>query len=143
MQVTEYMRREILTKNEKIARLEQELDKQKRAAETHAKTSESASERAELEAQIKYEELDSSMTARLREATEQLAAVTQFQAVKEDMEGEALQLREEVEGMGKALDEGARESDRRFLEGTTKLKKEFEQRLEEMKKRCAAAAVDG
>ena len=135
-QVTEYMRREILAKTTKIGQLENAFETQKKDYEAKLKALKQRLESSEASSQLRFDEMESEYLTKLDAATEDLASVNEFVALRESMDREILTMRDHNAALQRRLDDSEREEQKRLLEATANMKKEFEQKLEEVKKRC-------
>lgn len=133
-EVTEFLRKEILRKNEKIASLEALLEQREIQVE---------SEKAQFikHAETKVNELKTQWGARETELVSQveylqkeLNSLKEFKERQMEIEAEMERLREDNEELRQAQEAKAAELERKFIEQNTKLKKEYEQKLEELKK---------
>mmetsp|Transcript_12897 Transcript_12897/g.15564 ORF Transcript_12897/g.15564 Transcript_12897/m.15564 type:complete len:487 (-) Transcript_12897:254-1714(-) len=133
-EVTEFLRKEILRKNEKIASLEALLEQRELLVEQ---------EKASFirHAETKVNELKAQWGARETELCNQveflqkeLSSLREFKERQLEIEAEMERLREDNEELRQAQEAKAAELERKFIEQNTKMKKEYEQKLEELKK---------
>lgn len=62
--------------------------------------------------------------------------VEQFSREKEELEKDRLRMHAENDALQNKLEETERQQEHNFIQGTMKLKKEYEQKMEELTKRC-------
>ena len=81
------------------------------------------------------------MEAKLRSENEALAAelrgLDAFTRAKTDLEASQLRMRAENDALQAKLERADAEAERKYVCGTMGLKREYDQKVEELKKRCA------
>jgi chromosome segregation ATPase len=133
-EVTEYLRREILAKNERIGELESQL--QQTEVEWEADRQRLLEDKEEAvrllvdEATAREEELQ----ALVVELQGNLENIAEFKQRKEDVETEVVRLRGENEELREELETQSQDLERKYIEQNARLKHEYEQRLDELKK---------
>ncbi|GLI63274.1 hypothetical protein VaNZ11_006179 [Volvox africanus] len=133
-QVTEHLRRELLTKTEKIAALEADLIKlaQDKDAEIAAYKEASDKEKAKIrsDGEARARELQATIDSLQAE----LNNVLEFKERQAEVEEALMRLKEENQVLTEKLEQQRVELDRYYFELNTRMRKEYEQRLEELKK---------
>ncbi|KAG2441078.1 hypothetical protein HXX76_003931 [Chlamydomonas incerta] len=133
-QVTEHLRRELLAKTEAIAALESDLvklaaDKDAEiAAQREAADKDKARIRAEGEAKARE------LQGVIDNLQADLANVLEFKERQAEVEEALMRLKEENQVLTEKLEQQRVELDRYYFELNTRMRKEYEQRLEELKK---------
>ncbi|GLC47469.1 hypothetical protein PLESTB_000133900 [Pleodorina starrii] len=133
-QVTEHLRQQLLAKTEKIAALEGDLVKlaadkdAEMAAYREASDKEKARIRGDGEARAR--ELQATIDALQAD----LANVLEFKERQAEVEEALMRLKEENQVLTEKLEQQRVELDRYYFELNTRMRKEYEQRLEELKK---------
>ena len=140
-EVTEHLRKELLSKTDKIIKLEALLEK---------KDIETEEMKAHLETVHRndMDKLSNDWEERLKEKEKEidglqneLLAIQMFKQTKMQMEEETQNLKHEIERLMKGQDVRVRELERKFIEQTNKQKQEYEKRVEYVK-RNAEADID-
>ncbi|MEW5297752.1 MAG: hypothetical protein WDW36_000936 [Sanguina aurantia] len=133
-EVTEHLRRELMAKAERIAMLEVELDTlgSLQEQEMSAAAAAAAAEQARLVADATARQ--QALQARVTDLEAELSLVHGFRAQQGAVEDGLLRLREENAALSERLEAQRTELERYYLELNTRLRKEYEQRLEELKK---------
>eukprot|EP00873_Tetraselmis_striata_P041509 jgi/Tetstr1/461773/TSEL_006861.t1 len=133
-EVTEYLRREILSKNERIGELEAQLQQTEVDWDSdRTRLLEDKEEAVRLlvdEATAREEELQ----ALVVELQGNLENIADFKQRKDDVENELVRLRAENEELKEELETQSQELERKYIEQNARLKHEYEQRLDELKK---------
>ena len=131
------MRRDIFTKNERVAALQAQLESQAAAAELQLNAQrEELTERARALAAAAGER-EAALTRQVDALTTELSDLEKFSREKEELERSRLRMRAEIDALQTKLEEAEAAEERRYIQGTMTLKKGFEQKYEELKKRCA------
>ena len=133
-EVTEYLRKEIVSKSEAVARLCGELEEARHDAERTLAT-------AREEEKARLAERDSHWKAQLDDAkanverhARELEGLSEFRKRQAEVEGELTTLREENQGLRAQQDAALTQLERKFTEQATRTKKEYEARLAALKK---------
>lgn len=133
-EVTEFLRKEIVSKNAAVAALEGKLEEATRAAER-----DKAAIREEEASRLQERERE--WAARLAESqaegerlNAELERLGDFRARQAEIEGELERLRSENVGMRAASDATVQALERKFAEQATRAKKDYEVRLAALKK---------
>eukprot|EP00798_Chlamydomonas_sp_ICE-L_P001671 gene1671-33065_t len=133
-EVTEHLRRELLLKMEHIAELESEVIKMKDDKEAELERFEALAATREAEQRIRSEAKEADLTAQLEALTAKLSGVHDYQRRQVEVEEEVVRLKEENQGLKEKLEQQRAELERYYLELNTKIRKEYEQKMEELKK---------
>lgn len=133
-EVTEALRRELLTKNEKIGTLENEVStlKEDHEQDVIRLQTEAATREARImgDATAKQKELQ----GKIDSLTTELNNVLEFKSRQHEVEHEVLRLKEENQELKEKLEQQRQDLERYYIELNTKMRKEYEQKLEELKK---------
>eukprot|EP00884_Botryococcus_braunii_P020899 jgi/Botrbrau1/7493/Bobra.0095s0029.1 len=137
-EVTEYLRGEILAKDERIAELQVQLNEAQQREDD--KTEELKKQHAEQEAATRQEA--GAQNARLRkelaEATSQLRAVEEYAQHRESLEAELLSSRAEVSRLQNILEKEMAEAELAHVEQLGRVRKEADARVAEALRRAEA-----
>eukprot|EP00197_Chlamydomonas_leiostraca_P014815 CAMPEP_0202874320 /NCGR_PEP_ID=MMETSP1391-20130828/25171_1 /ASSEMBLY_ACC=CAM_ASM_000867 /TAXON_ID=1034604 /ORGANISM="Chlamydomonas leiostraca, Strain SAG 11-49" /LENGTH=436 /DNA_ID=CAMNT_0049555731 /DNA_START=78 /DNA_END=1384 /DNA_ORIENTATION=+ len=140
-EVTEHLRKELLAKTEKIGELQAEIAKLNEDHADEVKRLEGQAAAREAKAAQEAEARARQLQAQIDQLTASLTSVNEFRMRQTEMEEEMLHLKEENQELREKLDTQRVELERYYLELNTKQRKEWEQRLEELKK-AAEEEVD-
>ncbi|XRB07516.1 flagellar/basal body protein [Pycnococcus provasolii] len=133
-EVTEFLRKEILRKNERIVALEEHLaQREEHFAQELASTKAEAAEKLK-NAQDAWHNQELEFQHEIVGLQRELRSIRDFKERQQEVESEMARLREENEDLRQSQEARAAELERRFIEQNTKQKKEYERRLEELKK---------
>jgi hypothetical protein len=130
------MRREIFTKNEKIVKLETELQNQAAAYELQLNALREEHNDKARQQRLAAQETDDKLRQEVALLSKELQEVEKFVQEKEELERLRLKDRADIEALNTKLQEMEAEQERRYIQGTMALKKGFEQKYEDLKKRC-------
>jgi septal ring factor EnvC (AmiA/AmiB activator) len=130
------MRREIFTKNEKLVKLESELQDQAAAYELQLSVlREEFGDKARKQ-RLSAQETEDKLQKEVDMLGKEIQEVEKFVHEKEELERARLRARADIEALNTKLEEMEAEHERRYIQGTMALKKGFEQKYDELKKRC-------
>ncbi|KAK9829645.1 hypothetical protein WJX72_007066 [[Myrmecia] bisecta] len=139
--VTEYMRREILAKEERLAQLQAHIDTMdQKAAEELAAVKKEAADR-EKKAKADAEHIEKELRAEIMDIKEQLEVVMEYKAKRQQSEEELAKLRVDTAKLRDELKDQAKELERKFMETSNASRKEYEHRIEELR-RLAEEDID-
>lgn len=133
-EVTEHLRRELLQKTERIAELDAEVERMREEKESELERFEELAAMREAEHRIKSEAREAELQAQLDQLTAKLAGVQDYQQRQIEIEEDILRLKEENQKLKEKLEQQRSELERYYLELNTKIRKEYEQKMEELKK---------
>lgn len=133
-EVTEFLRKEILRKNERILALEEHLAEREEAFATELKELQAAAAEKLKTAQDAWHNQELELQQEIVGLNRELRSIRDFKERQMEVEAEMARLREENEDLRQSQEARAAELERRFIEQNTKQKKEYERRLEELKK---------
>lgn len=131
------MRRDIFAKNERIAELQATLASQEATFSAKLDTQKVELEEKLAQQESSAQEAEDKLQGEVDSLTRELADLEAFTRAKEDLERSQLAMRAENDSLKAKLDKAEQEEERRYIHGTMTLKREFEQKVEELKKRCA------
>eukprot|EP00892_Ulva_mutabilis_P000632 jgi/Ulvmu1/1056/UM105_0014.1 len=134
-EVTETMRRDILTKNDRIAELESSLADQKASYEAQLRQVTQKMEAGISQKNLQLQELEGNYQEQVDSLKKELKDVEQFCREKEELEKDRLRMHAENDSLQNKLEEVERQQEHNFIQGTMRLKKEYEQKMEELTKR--------
>ncbi|DBB12993.1 hypothetical protein WJX82_004975 [Trebouxia sp. C0006] len=133
-EVTEFLRREIVTKDEKISLLQGKMDEVKTAAASQVAAAKQASAEAKARAAADAERRVEESRTELAQMKEQLAAVLDYKQRKEVLEEEVAKLTAELSKLRTDAAEQMSEAEQQFVNTSQRVRKEFESRLEEVRR---------
>ena len=138
---SEFLRKEILRKSEKIVSLESLIERREAQVKSEQEALVAAATQREdaLKQEMKHKEADFKRQIANLEA--EIEAVMAFKKRRDEVEAETERLRVEAEDLRAGQAVLAAELERKFIEQNTKLKKEYERKLEDMK-RSAEENID-
>eukprot|EP00976_Prorocentrum_cordatum_P089659 1187811-Prorocentrum_minimum.AAC.1 len=135
-EVTEFLRKEILRKNEKISSLEQILEQREILVEQEKTSFIKHAETKVNELKQQWGSRENDLVTQVEFLQKELANLKDFKERQLEIEAEMERLREINEELKHQQEIKMAEMERKFIEQNTKLKKEYEQKLEELKKSC-------
>mmetsp|Transcript_7946 Transcript_7946/g.21214 ORF Transcript_7946/g.21214 Transcript_7946/m.21214 type:complete len:473 (+) Transcript_7946:53-1471(+) len=140
-EVTEHLREELLHKSQQVADLQTQIqrEREQHAAELARQEESAAARQATI-----VEEANAAAAAaaaQIQALTAQLMSVSDFQQHQAEVEAEVMRLKEENQGLREKMESQRVDLERYYLELNQKQRKEWEQRLEELKK-AAEEEVD-
>ena len=141
MQVTEAMRRDIFNKNEQIVELQNTLAEKQASFDVQLRTTVGALEQRLSEHEAASKRSEEMLRSEVASLTKELSDLEAFTQAKEDLERSQLNMRAENDALKAKLDKAEQEEERRYVYGTMTLKREYEQKMEELKKRCVFDAA--
>ncbi|KAG2495412.1 hypothetical protein HYH03_006360 [Edaphochlamys debaryana] len=133
-QVTEHLRRELLAKTEHIASLEGDLIKLAQDKDAEISALRDASERDKARIRGEGEARARELQAIIDALQADLDNVLEFKERQQEVEEALMRLKEENQVLTEKLEQQRVELDRYYFELNTRMRKEYEQRLEELKK---------
>jgi hypothetical protein len=137
IQVTESMRRDIFTKNEKIGELQAALSDQAASFDIQMQTQCAALEDKLTQEQRAAQETEEKLREEVEGLTKELLELDKFTQEKGDLERSRLRMRAETDELKCKCEEVAQEEERRYIQGTVALQKSYDQKCEKLKKRHA------
>ncbi|KAL6746692.1 flagellar/basal body protein [Haematococcus lacustris] len=140
-EVTEHLRTELLQRTQQIADLKAQSLKDKEAHEEELRQLEQLAGQREARLAAEAAERAQALQEQVEGLKATLASVRAYQERQAEVEEELLQLKEENQELKEKLDTQRQELERYYLELNTKQRKEWEQRMEELKK-AAEEEVD-
>jgi len=135
-EVTEFLRKEILRKNEKIGSLEQILEQREILVEQEKTSFIKHAETKVNELKQQWGSRENDLVTQVEFLQKELTALKDFKERQLEIEAEMERLRQVNEELKHQQEVKTAELERKFIEQNTKMKKEYEQKLEELKKAC-------
>ncbi|GAX85577.1 hypothetical protein CEUSTIGMA_g12992.t1 [Chlamydomonas eustigma] len=133
-EVTEFLRQELLQKTEKIAEMDAEIKRMAENKEEELRKLEELAAARETKLLTEAATRHRDMQARIDELYATLSAVMEYKNRQVEVEEEILHLKEENQELKERLEQQRVDLERYYLELNTKMRKEYEQRMEELKK---------
>ncbi|KXZ47560.1 hypothetical protein GPECTOR_34g719 [Gonium pectorale] len=133
-QVTEHLRRELLARTEKIASLEADLVKLGQDKDAEIAAAKEAADKEKARIRAEGEARARELQATIDSLQAELANVLEFKERQAEVEEALMRLKEENQVLTEKLEQQRVELDRYYFELNTRMRKEYEQRLEELKK---------
>ena len=140
-EVTEYLRKEILAKKEKILALEAQLDEQERKSAQEKLEINQGNNRYLEKVKQQHKNQEFELQRQIQNLNSELNAVREFKERKNEVETMMEKLKTDNKEMKRIQEEELAEMERKFVEQNTKQRKDFEQRLEALK-RSAEEDID-
>ena len=140
-EVAEFLRKEIVKKNERILMLEAQVEEQEREFQEEKEEMKQANLRQMEKAKQQFKNQEFELHKQMQGLTSELRSVKQFKDRKKQVELEMNLLKEENTSTKKQQENQLLELERKYVDQNTKLKKDYEQRLEELK-RSAEENID-
>ena len=140
-EVAEFLRKEIVKKNERILMLEAQVEEQEREFQEEKEEMKQANLRQMEKAKQQFKNQEFELHKQMQGLTSELRSVKQFKDRKKQVELEMNLLKEENASTKKQQENQLLELERKYVDQNTKLKKDYEQRLEELK-RSAEENID-
>ena len=140
-EVAEFLRKEIVKKNERILHLEAQVEEQEQVFQEEKEELKQASMRQMEKAKQQFKNQEFELHKQMQGLTSELRSVKQFKDRKKQVELEMNLLKEENAATKKQQEHQLQELERKYVDQNTKLKKDYEQRLEELK-RSAEENID-
>lgn len=139
--MAEFLRKEIVKKNERILMLEAQVEEQEREFQEEKEEMKQANLRQMEKAKQQFKNQEFELHKQMQGLTSELRSVKQFKDRKKQVELEMNLLKEENTSTKKQQENQLLELERKYVDQNTKLKKDYEQRLEELK-RSAEENID-
>jgi len=133
-EVTEHLRHELLIKTDRIAELEGEVAKIKSDHEEDLKKMEDLAAAREAKMLAESAARAKELQAHIDSLQATLNSVMEYKVRQVEVEEEMLRLKEENQELKEKLEQQRVELERYYLELNTKIRKEYEQKMEELKK---------
>ncbi|KAL3138080.1 hypothetical protein ABBQ38_005310 [Trebouxia sp. C0009 RCD-2024] len=133
-EVTEFLRREITLKDEKIASLQSKMEEVNKAAAAQVTAAKQASAAAKVRATADAERRIEESRTELAHVKDQLAAVLDYKQRKEVLEEEVAKLNAELTKLRTETAEQMSEAEQQFVNTGQRVRKEFEAKLEEVRR---------
>ena len=135
------MRRDIFNKNEKITALQAALHELGTTHEAQLRSQRNEGKDRLAEERATALDTQEQLRAEVDSLTKELSELEKFTAEKDELEKSRLRMRAETDELKTKLEETEAAGERQYIQGTMTLKKGYEQKFEEMKKRCGFSCM--